>query len=72
MTQTLSLQFTNESGKSVSISVADPTTPVDGVAVNDAMDNIISKNVFLTDGGELVAKKSAQVVSREVTDIEMD
>lgn len=72
MAQTLSLQFTNESGKNVSITVADPISPADGVAVNTVMDDIITRNVFLTDGGELVEKKSAQIVTREVEDIEMN
>jgi aromatic ring-opening dioxygenase catalytic subunit (LigB family) len=69
MAKVLELKFTNQEGKIVTISLNDPVEPVDGVAVASAMDQIIAQNVFFSSGGDFVAKQSARVVERNVTDI---
>lgn len=71
MTKTLEMQFTNEDGKTASISIENPIEPVDPQAVSAAMDTILSANVFLTSGGDLVAKKGARVVERNVETVEI-
>jgi hypothetical protein len=45
--------------------------PVDTVALDAAMDTIITSNVFISSGGDYVSKKGARVVERNVTDIVM-
>ncbi|WP_449540447.1 DUF2922 domain-containing protein [Ferdinandcohnia sp. Marseille-Q9671] len=70
MAKTLEMQFTNEDGKTVSISIENPIEPVDPAKVSAAMDTILSANVFLTSGGDLVAKKGARVVERNVESVE--
>lgn len=69
--KTIELKFENEEGKTVTISLDAPVEPVDPVAVNAAMDAVIAQNAFFSSGGDLVGKKSARVVERNVTEIEL-
>lgn len=69
--KTLELKFENADGKIVTYSLEKPIEPVDPAAVTAAMDTIIAENAFTTSGGNLVAKKSARVVERNVEDIEL-
>nr|WP_221437333.1 DUF2922 domain-containing protein [Gracilibacillus halotolerans] len=71
MVKTLELRFENEEGKNVTISLDNPVEPVDPAEINAAMDEIIAQNAFDSSGGELVAKKDARVVERNVTVIEL-
>ncbi len=67
----IELKFENEEGKTVTISLDNPVEPVDPVAVSEAMDAILSENAFFSSGGDLVAKKSARIVERNVSEIEI-
>ncbi|WP_096272572.1 DUF2922 domain-containing protein [Paucisalibacillus globulus] len=69
--KTLELKFENADGKIVTYSLEKPIEPVDPAAVAAAMDTIIAENAFTSSGGNLVAKKSARVVERNVEDIEL-
>ena len=69
--KTLELKFENTDGKIVTYSLEQPIEPVDPTAVAAAMDTIIAENAFTSSGGNLVAKKSARVVERNVEDIEL-
>lgn len=69
MAKTLELKFLNEEGKVVTVSLNDPVEPADQAAVSAAMDTILAQNAFLSSGGELVSKKEARIVERNVTDI---
>ena len=69
--KTLEMKFTNEEGKIVTYSLDYPIEPVDPAAVNAAMEEVITQNAFRTNGGELVAKKSARVVEQNIEDIEI-
>lgn len=69
MNQTLQLVFTNENGGRVTINVPDPVTPVDPVAVEAAMDQILDADVIITSGGGLVTKVRAVLVSRESEEV---
>lgn len=68
----LELLFENEAGKTVTYSLDQPIEPVDQSAVSNAMDTIVSADVFNTSGGRIVAKKSARLVERTVDEIEID
>lgn len=72
MAKQLELQFLNEDERTVTISLENPVEPVDPETVKTVMDTIISENVFMTSGGDLVGKKGARVVDRTVTNIDME
>ena len=67
----LELKFLNEEGKIVTISVDDPIEPADPTLVHAAMDAIIAEGCFYSSGGDLVEKKEARIVERNVFDIEI-
>lgn len=66
MAKTLQLRFVNESGGRTSISLAAPKETLTEEDVSEAMDEIIVKNIFDTNGGELVGKYSAELIDRTV------
>ncbi|UFT98873.1 DUF2922 domain-containing protein [Radiobacillus kanasensis] len=67
----LELKFFNTEGKTVTISLDAPVEPADPAAVNTAMDTIIAQNALYSSGGDLVEKKEARIVERNVFDIEI-
>jgi len=67
----LELKFENYDGKTVTYSLDNPVEPVDAQLVNEVMDEIIAQDAFTSSGGDLVAKKSARIVDRQVEDIEI-
>ncbi|MQM40374.1 hypothetical protein KBTX_04423 [wastewater metagenome] len=69
MAKKIELKFENEEGRTVTYSLNDPVEPFDETAVNAAMDEILSANAFTSSGGDLMAKKSARIVERNVTEI---
>ena len=71
MAKKLEMKFENADGKMVTYTLDNPVEPVDSVAVNGAMDTIIAQNAFTSSGGDLIKKKSARIVERNVLDIEL-
>lgn len=69
MAKTLELQFLNEEGKQVKINIDSPKEPVVESDVSNAMDLILASNVFTSPGGNLISKKGARVVERNLTDL---
>lgn len=69
MNETLQLVFRNEDGGNVTISISDPRPNLETVEVEAVMDDIITQNIFLSSGGELVSKSGARIVSRDVTEL---
>lgn len=67
----IELFFENEDGKTVKYNLDKPVEPVDPATVNDVMDEIIEQNVFTSNGGDLVAKKSARIVENIIEDIDL-
>ncbi|WP_208590783.1 DUF2922 domain-containing protein [Gracilibacillus suaedae] len=67
----IELKFENEEGKTVTFSLDNPVEPVDPAQVSAAMDTILNENAFFSSGGDLVAKKSARIVERNVSEIEI-
>ncbi|MBA2176026.1 DUF2922 domain-containing protein [Halobacillus locisalis] len=65
----LEFKFLNEDGKTVTISLDQPVEPADPALVNAAMDAIIQENCFYSSGGNLVSKKEARIVERNVFDV---
>lgn len=71
MEYSLAMTFLTETGlkSTLSISGVKPTITKD--EVNALMDNIIAKNIFLTNSGDFVKKSGAQLTQKEVTKYEV-
>ncbi|MDQ0231369.1 DUF2922 domain-containing protein [Metabacillus malikii] len=71
MAKTLELHFMNAAGKTAKVNIESPIEPVDQAALNNAMDEILTSNIFITNDGDLVSKKGARIIDRTVTEIEL-
>ncbi|MBM7661741.1 hypothetical protein JOC85_002544 [Bacillus mesophilus] len=69
MAKTLQLQFLNQENKTVTIGIDNPIEPVDLIALDAAMTSILIANVFVSAGGDLVSKKGARIVERNVVEV---
>lgn len=69
MTNSLIMNFLNAEGAKSSISIANIKDDLTQEIVSAAMDVIILKNIFSTTGGDLKFKDSAQLVSKDTTDL---
>lgn len=65
----LEMIFNNAGGTRSTISVYDPRADLTDAEVNTAMNNILAKNVFSSNNGDLVSINSARIVSRDVTEL---
>lgn len=65
----LLLIFLNHIGSQVRINVLDVREGIMSSEVQTAMENIIAKNVFVSDGGDLISVAGAQIVTRTVQDL---
>ena len=63
MAQRLDMRFRNTGGRIVSIGVPDPLTTLTEEDVSNAMDLVLTQNIFTSSSGELVAKDSARIVN---------
>lgn len=71
MAKQLELIFENEEGRVVRLSLDSPIEPADPSVVSQIMDQILALNVFDSAGGELVSKRGARIIERNVEDIEI-
>ena len=71
MAKQLVMNFLNESGKKVSVSLNSVKDTVTAVEVSAAMDVIIAKDAFITKGGSVKEKLSAQIITKNVDQIEV-
>ena len=71
MAKILELLFVTQEGKTAKISIDNPIEPVDLVKVKAAMAQIITANVFTTNGGSFVSSKGARLVERNVSDYDV-
>ncbi|ASF39218.1 DUF2922 domain-containing protein [Halobacillus halophilus] len=67
----LELKFLNEENRTVTLTLDEPVEPADPALINSVMDTILLENCFTTSGGDLVAKKEARIVERNVFDVEI-
>ncbi|NCC80803.1 MAG: DUF2922 domain-containing protein [Clostridia bacterium] len=68
-TKVLELIFINAGGKKVTFTLDDPREDLTEVEVRGVMENIITKNVFNSNAGDLAAVSGARVISRQVSAI---
>ncbi|HHX88133.1 MAG TPA: DUF2922 domain-containing protein [Firmicutes bacterium] len=69
MAQSLQMIFQNEEGRNVNISIADARVDLEPLDVETAMNDIVSGNLFITNGGEIIKPVRGQLVSRYVQTI---
>ncbi len=67
--KTLRMTFVTAAGTNVSISLASPKEGLSGAQIESVMDEIIAKDVFITDGGALVGKKDAKIINTQTEDL---
>jgi len=67
--QTLRMVFRSQGGTSMTISLDNPRTDVTAAEIETAMDTIITKNVFSTNGGDLVSKYDIKIVDKTSNDL---
>ena len=67
----LVMTFLNEEGAKASIALTAVKDTLSDSQVSAAMDVVLAKNIFSTNGGDLVTKHSAQVTERNVTVLEV-
>ncbi|MGJ9383507.1 DUF2922 domain-containing protein [Salipaludibacillus sp. CF4.18] len=72
MAKRLELLFTDTLKGNVTIGLDDPIEPVDAAAISSAMDIIIAQGALTSAKGDLVAKRGARLVERNVETIEID
>ncbi|WP_110926707.1 DUF2922 domain-containing protein [Bacillus massiliglaciei] len=71
MAKTLEMVFVTEEGKSATIALDNPIEPVDAGMVKQAMEEILTQNIFTSSSGDYVSAKSARLVERNVEDVEI-
>ncbi len=67
----LVMGFKNELGKRVNLTIREVRDDLTNTEVNDLMDLIIEKDVFITSGGALSEKVKAEVITKEITEMEL-
>ena len=67
----LSMVFINDANKKVSISLDGVRDDVTKEQASALMDTIILKNIFATTGGDLKSKESAEIVAKDVVELQV-
>lgn len=69
--KSLVMSFANELDKKFTVTVKDIKENIEESTINSIMEYIIENDVFMTSGGSLVSKVSANIISKEVTNFEV-
>lgn len=72
MARVLQLTFANIAGNTMTININNPKPNLTEAEVNASMQTIIDQQVFSKDGFLFNVKKSANIVERNVTEIELN
>lgn len=67
----LLMTFMTESGRKVSLFVADPREDVTESEIKTVMDLIVEKNIFAPNGEDIVSAKEAKIVQTEITEFDL-
>jgi len=65
----LEMIFKNQKGKTSKLSLDNPREDITGEDIRNAMENIVSANVFNTSDGDLVEAVSARIVNTDIEEI---
>ena len=69
--RTASMSFKDAGGKKLTLSIKDIKEDVEELKVVALMDTIIDKKLIKTENGDLIEKQAAQVVVKDITEIEL-
>lgn len=69
--KTLVLIFQNQAGSPVRMSVSNVRDDVTDLEVRTAMETIIGKNIFDSTGGDLTTISGAEIVTRNVQELDV-
>jgi hypothetical protein len=69
--KSLVMTFLNREGSKTSITLAGIKDNVTEAEVSAAMDIVIAKGIFYSNGGDLVAKQSAQITEKNVAALDV-
>jgi hypothetical protein len=69
--RTLEMSFATELNRAHNIRVYDVREDITASEISTAMDNIISKNIFGSTGGNLTGKIGAKVVTKDTEEFEL-
>ena len=67
MAKTLEMVFRDTMGKEVIISLPDPQDSITLAQVQTVMQDIVTRNIFVTKNGDFVQLGDARIVSRDTT-----
>jgi hypothetical protein len=67
--QVLRMVFLNQGNKQVNLSLNNPKDTITAAEVRAVMDSIIAKNIFSSNGGDLVSKVSARIVDTTTNEL---
>ena len=67
MAKTLEMVFRDTMGKEVIISLPDPKDSITLAQVQAVMQDIVTRNIFVTKNGDFVQLGDARIVSRDTT-----
>lgn len=70
-TKRLILTFIDIQDKKVSISLDNPKPDVTEAEIKAAMDLVVTKNIFVSNGADLVKTSSAQIVETNKTEFDL-
>jgi len=65
----LRMTFNNSSGNAVTITLPEPQASLTAAQIEAVMDQIITKNIFLSSGGELISKRDVKIVDTTTDDL---
>ena len=65
----LRMTFNNASGNAVTITLPEPQASLTAAQIEAVMDQIITKNIFLSSGGELISKRDVKIVDTTTDDL---
>ncbi|KLU66109.1 hypothetical protein DEAC_c21480 [Desulfosporosinus acididurans] len=65
----LRMTFNNAAGNAVTITMPQPKDSLTAADIEAVMDQIITKNIFLTSGGELISKRDVKIVDTTTNDL---
>ena len=65
------MTFKTTDDKKVSLSVDNPREDITESEIKDAMDLVVSKNIFAPNGGDIVATVEAKVVVTDTTEYDL-
>jgi hypothetical protein len=65
----LEMIFNNSGGSKKTISVYDPKDTLTDAEVQQAMTDLLAKNVFTSGNGDFISINSARIVTRDITEL---